>query len=90
MIFFFFLHWAGFEKRLENGTPIKELVEDPKISPYFIFYFNRTLSVRRLAWSRFDNYFPKPGRLAGVPVLYILLDGNVILIFILLVFKSTH
>lgn len=69
---------------------MKALAEEPKISPYFIFYFNETLSVRRMAWSRFDHSFPKPGRLARVPVLYILLHGNMILIFILLVFKSTH
>lgn len=70
---------------------MKELVEEPtKFLLILYFYFNGTLSVRRLAWSRFDHSLPKPGKLAGVPVLHILLHGNIILIFILLVFKSIH
>lgn len=59
---------------MEIGNIMEELVEESKISPYFVFYFNGTISVRGLAWFRFDHSFLEPGRLAeGEPVLYILL-----------------
>lgn len=87
---FFFLYAGLGLKTMEIGTIMKDLVEEPKIS-HFLFYFNGTVSVRGLAWSRFDHSLLEPGRLAeGESVLYILLYGNIISIFILLLFKSTH
>jgi len=76
---------------MEIGTIMKELVEESKIFPYFLFYFNGTITVRGMAWSRCDHFLLESGRLAeGEPVLYILLCGNIISIFILLLFKSTR
>lgn len=88
---FFFLYAGLGLKTMEIGTIMKDLVEESKIPSYFLFYFNGTVSVRGLAWSRFDHSLLEPARLAeGESVLYIPLYGNIISIFILLLFKSTH